>query len=211
MRESCQDCRGTCNDSNQDHCKTRNSKTQNCFVQKSVYHDQIKEKEKFRHKVHTLYSMRCLISQKLIAADDCLIDIMTRLGHLTSKQEEERVHRYVLDVERITLLLSSLARRLAKTELRVRVHGLRNYQELMTQIRKIQEQLDDANIIDRKLKEKSERIAQQIETCLGVVSKEKFLQLLNRKSSLLITAKELDERIFLCDEHFIRIQNNFQK
>ena len=196
MSDDCVDYRGTCTDTNQTHYKTRNSKIQNCCKQKSVYYDQIKEKENLRHKVETLHSMRCLISQKLIAADDCLIDIMTRLGHLTSKQEEERVYRYVLDVERITLLLSSLARRLARTELRVRVHGLRNYQELMTQIRKIQEQLDDANFIDRKLKEKSRRIAQQIETCLGFATKEKFLQLLNRKSSLLITAKELDERIF---------------
>ena len=197
---------GTCTDSYRAHCKTRNIKTQKCCMQKSIYFDQIKEKEKLRHKVETLHSMRCLISQKLIAADDCLIDIISKLGHLTSKQEEERVYRYVQDVERITLLMSSLARRLARTELRVRMHGIRNYQELKNQIRKIQEQLDDANIIDRKLKEKKERIAHQIENCLGANNKEKFMQYLNDKSNLLIAAKELDEKISMSNEHFRMIQ-----
>ena len=196
------DHRGTYNNRNRSHFKIKNSEKQNCCVQTCIYHDQIKEKEKHRHKVETLYSMKCLIAQKMIATDNCIKDIMTRVDQLTNNQEEERVNRYLQDMEMITLLMSSLARRLARTELRLRMEGVRNYQELVNQIRKIQEQLDDANKIDQKLKVKYERISQLIETCLGVEDKEDFLQLMINKSKLLITSRELDEKIHISNGNF---------
>ena len=73
--------------------------------------------------------------------------------------------------------------------------------EMRNKIDKIEEQLNDANIIDRKLNEKRQLILQKINKYLGIQTKEDFLQLINSKNKLLINSKEADEKIRLFKDH----------
>ena len=91
---------------------------------------------------------------KLSANDDEILGIIINLGEFVTFQEIEKLHWYVVDVEKITLLLSSLARRLARSELTLRLAALADAEELSIKIKKIEEQLKEAKIINSLLKDK---------------------------------------------------------
>ena len=159
--------------------------------------DQTFEKEKLRNELDILKAVKCMIVHKLSANDERLVVIIISLGKLTSYHEMEKVYWYVLDVERITLLMMSLARRLARSELRIKMTGFVDCVEMRNKIDKIEDQLKDANSIDKKLHEKCRLISQKIDKYLGIQTKKDFLQLIDSKTKLLISSKEIDEKIRL--------------
>ena len=62
--------------------------------------------------------MKDNIDSKVSENDDELLDIIISLGQFMPCQYIEKLHWYVADVERITLLLNSLARSLARVEMK---------------------------------------------------------------------------------------------
>ena len=70
---------------------------------------------------------------------------------------------------------------------------------------KIEEQLKDAKIIDNLFKVKCKMILQKLEKYLGVRTKDYFLNLINNKTKLLITSREIDEKISLYADQMFRI------
>ena len=91
------------------------------------------------------------------------------------------------------MLLSSLKRRLARSELRLRIASLNVDKEFSVKI----ERLKDAKIINNLLKDKSKMTLGKIEKYLGVQIKDNFLNLIYSKINLLITSTEIDEKISL--------------
>jgi hypothetical protein len=179
------------------HCRVKRWRRQDCDKQKPVIVDELFEREKLRNKIDVLKAVKCIILHKLSGNDDKIVGIIINLGEFVTYQEIEKVHCYVVDVEKITLLLSSLTRRLARSELRMRMASLADAEALSIKIEKIEEQLEDAKIIDNLLKDKCKMILQKLEKYLGVRTKYYFLNLINNKTKLLITSKEIDEKISL--------------
>ena len=147
--------------------------------------------------------------QKLSANADEIVGIIINLGQFVPFQEIEKVHWYVVDVEKITLLLSSLTRRLARSELRMRMAKFEDAEALSIKIKKIEEQLKDAKIIDNLLKDKCKMILQKLEKYLNVRTKDYFLNLINNKTKLLITSKEMDEKISLYEDQMKILISNY--
>ena len=159
--------------------------------------DKVFEIERQRNNIDILKAVQCNIAHKVSNNDDEILDIIISIGQFMTYQYIEKLHWYVVDVERITLLLNSLARRLARTELKILNcnRDLKTLKELYKQHKKISEQLDDANDINNCLYNKLVIILNNIEKHLGVETKNKFVNLMDRKSKLLITPKEVDDKI----------------
>ena len=159
--------------------------------------DELFEKEKQRNKIDILKAVKCNIAHKLSANDDEVVDIIISLGQYLTFHHIEKLHWFLLDVERITLLLHSLARRLDRIELNILTAGETELREMEKKEKKIVEQLEDANDINDKLKDKLDTILNTIEKYLGAKTKDNFVSLINIKTKLLITSKEIDHKIRL--------------
>jgi len=161
------------------------------------FDENLYEKEKQRNKIDILKAVKCNIAHKIGANDDEILDIIISLGQFKTFHHIEKLHWYVADVERITLLLNSLARRLARAELRILMSDSEDLDELRSKQDKIVEQLHDANDINNQMKEKLVKITIDIEMFLGVETKDEFVTLLNTKTKLLITLKEIEDKLKL--------------
>ena len=99
-----------------------------------------------------LYSYK--IEQQLSMNSRDIAIIMGKLEMYLPQQEMDKIYWYLVDVERITLLMSTLARRLARTEMRMR-NRLSALDDLKNKTKKIEEQLNDAININNILRTNS--------------------------------------------------------
>jgi len=115
-----------------------------------------------------------------------------------SSRKVDRLLSYVGDLEKITILMHSLARRLATTELKL---SKKQGNELLLQlkIQKLSRQIEDAKIIKCSLDAKFSNILRMIEAELGHEQTLNFVLMMDSKMKLIITAKEIDDKNKLLD------------
>ena len=123
------------------------------------------------------------------------------------------------DLEKITILMHSLARRLATTELKLSKKQGQSQQNsfgeplnqfddiipigndllLQLKIQKLSKQIEDARIIKCSLDVKFSNILRMIEAELGHEQTLNFVLMMDSKMKLIITAKEIDDKKQLLD------------
>ena len=91
----------------------------------------------------------------------------------------------------------------------MRMAKFEDAEALSIKIKKIEEKLKDAKIIDNLLKDKCKMILQKLEKYLNVWTKDYFLNLINNKTKLLITSKEIDEKISLYVDQMKILLSNY--
>jgi len=160
----------------------------------SKYNDLLK-KEKLSDTISILKGVQDNIVHNLVETDEALHETITKLEEKTTLHQAVKLEWFVVDMERIVLLLNSLARRLARAELRVYSSDYKQLEEIKKKEKKIIEQLQEANDINNHIKDKLIDILDIIDTYLGEKTKENFVTLLNNKTKLLIMYKELEEKI----------------
>ena len=116
----------------------------------------------------------------------------------------EKISSYVADLEKITFLLHSLARRLAAAELRIKLTKVDNLsQEEKAEWRrkheKLAQQLKEAKDIKDVLDKKYHAIASFLEKYKSVEAKREFGNLMEEKIKLMITFKEVEDKIKMHD------------
>ena len=122
---------------------------------------------------------------------------MISLGQFMPGQYIEKLHWYVADVERITLLLNSLARSLARVERKILnlQKDLNVTKELNRKKENISEQLNNAKDKNNYLADEFANILINMKKHLGIDTKDTFVDLMEIKSQLLITSKEIEEKM----------------
>ena len=119
-------------------------------------------------------------------------------ARILNLKEVDKLVNYVEDLEKITLLMHSLGRRLASAQLKIfRNQKIHHQEDLCIKSEKLSTQLSDAenikNFIDKKLGD----ILEVIEIKLGNHSTIDFKLLLETKVKLIITLKEIEDKIKL--------------
>ena len=159
--------------------------------------------ENMRHqnilnKEEILISAKMNIKKMLNENSDDIDVYIATCARILDLKEVEKLVNYVEDLEKITLLMHSLGRRLASAQLKIFRHQKIHHQEdLCIKSEKLATQLSDAenikNFIDKKLGD----ILEVIEIKLGNHSTIDFKLLLETKVKLIITLKEIEDKIKL--------------
>ena len=157
------------------------------------------KKKHLENTIEILKAVKDNIDNKVSVNDDELLDIIISLGQFMPCQYIEKLHWYVTDVERITLLLNSLARSLARVERKI--FNLQTdfnvRKELTRKKENISEQLNNAKDKNNYLADEFVNILSNIKKHLGIDTKDTFVDIMEIKSQLLITSKEIEEKIIL--------------
>ena len=159
--------------------------------------------ENMRHqnilnKEEILISAKMNIKKMLNENSDDIDVYIATCARILDLKEVDKLVNYVEDLEKITLLMHSLGRRLASAQLKIFRHQKIHHQEdLCIKSEKLSTQLSDAenikNFIDKKLGD----ILEVIEIKLGNHSTIDFKLLLETKVKLIITLKEIEDKIKL--------------
>ena len=157
------------------------------------------KKEHLENTIEILKAVKDNIDNKVSVNDDELLDIIISLGQFMPCQYIEKLHWYVADEERITLLLNSLARSLARVERKI--FNLQTdfnvRKELTRKKENISEQLNNAKDKNNYLADEFANILINMKKHLGIDTKDTFVDIMEIKSQLLITSKEIEEKIIL--------------
>ena len=168
--------------------KFKNDKSAN----KNMRHQNILNKKEI------LISAKMNIKKMLNENSDDIDVYIATCARILDLKEVDKLVNYVEDLEKITLLMHSLGRRLASAQLKIfRNQKIHHQEDLCIKSEKLSTQLSDAenlkNFIDKKL----EDILEIIEIKLGNQSTIDFKLLLETKIKLIITLKEIEDKIKL--------------
>ena len=168
--------------------KFKNDKSAN----ENMRHQNILNKEEI------LISAKMNIKKMLNENSDDIDVYIATCARILDLKEVDKLVNYVEDLEKITLLMHSLGRRLASAQLKIfRNQKIHHQEDLCIKSEKLSTQLSDAenikNFIDKKLGD----ILEVIEIKLGNHSTIDFKLLLETKVKLIITLKEIEDKIKL--------------
>ena len=155
------------------------------------------QNDKLKNHILTLKTEQYRILVQLLITENALADIVEDLQKILSSSQVEKICWFLEDVERITLLLRSLAKRLATVELMLTNTPLAKKESLTNKMIMIKKQLNDAAIINDRLDSKLLTTLNTIEKNLGVRARNNFLMLIKRKTDLLVCSKEKEELVCL--------------
>jgi len=140
------------------------------------------------------------IKQKISENSDEIYNLLVYLTNCINYAEIVKIKSYVADLEKITYLLYSLARRLAVAELKLQVtkwsiSSQQEKEEWRRKQKQLFNQLEEAKDIKEKLDKKFEVISNFLEKQTSWEIRNIFGNLMEDKIKLLITIKEVEDKI----------------
>ena len=144
------------------------------------------------------------IKKRIRENDDEINRLLCYLSVSVTPDKLARISSYVVDLEKITFLLHSLSRRMAAAELKIKLtmqNALphRENSEWGRKHQKLSQQFKEAKDIKCALDRKYLDICKFLETSSGIGAKLKFRALMEEKIKLMITFKEVGDKIKIHD------------
>jgi len=155
------------------------------------------QNDKLKNHILMLKTEQYRILVQLLITENALADIVEDLRKILSSSQVEKICWFLQDVERITLLLRSLSKRLATVESMLTNTTLVKKESLTNKMIMIKKQLKDAATINDRLDLKLLTMLNTVEKNLGVRTRNNFLMLIKRKTDLLVCSKEKEELVCL--------------
>jgi len=140
------------------------------------------------------------IKQKISENSDEIYNLLVYLSNCIKYAEIVKIQSYVADLEKITYLLYSLARRLAVAEVKLQVTkwtsaSQQEKDEWRRKQKQLSNQLEEAKDIKEKIDTKFQVISNFLEEHTSWEIKIIFANLMEEKIKLLITIKEVEDKI----------------
>ena len=153
-------------------------------------------------KLHVLKMSEYNIKQKISQNSDEISNFLISLSSSVKYPQIVKIQSYVEDLEKITFLLHSLARRLAVAERKIKLmdfNFLEEEEEWRRKYKKLSKQLEEAKDIKEILDKKFEAISNYLEKYKSSQAKIRFGNLMEKKIKLMITFKEGEDKIKIQD------------
>ena len=140
------------------------------------------------------------IKQKISQNHDEIYSLLEYLSKSVKPNQLQRISSYVADLEKITFLLHSLARRLAGAELKIKLTKFNilsqdEKEEWRRKHIKLAQKLNEAKDIKDILDQKYHGISNFLEKYKSVETRLQFGNFMEDKIKLMITFKEVEDKI----------------